>query len=225
MKWVAMLAGSRSWMVNRVSRGALKAALEPHLRGLLLDIGCGDKPLKDWARPRVRRHVGVDHPAGLHGPSGVDAYSTAYRIPFRDGAFDAAVCSAVLEHLEEPEQALRECFRLLKPGGVAAYTVPFIWHVHEAPRDFYRYSRFGMEYLLKKSGFEVMEVRALSGFWLTFGQLLVYNLFRFHRGPLRYLPLIPALGLILQVAFRALDSLDKTERWTWAYLALARKPL
>jgi SAM-dependent methyltransferase len=224
MSWVSRLEDSKSWLVNRISRGALTAALEPHLRGNLIDIGCGDKPLRHWSRGKVRRHVGVDHPAGMHGPEGVDAYSTAYRIPFRDGAFDAAVCSAVLEHLEEPEAALRECHRLLKPGGVAAYTVPFIWHVHEAPRDFYRYSRYGLEHLLRKAGFEVLEVRALSGFWLTFGTLLVYNLFRFQRGPLRYLPFIPLLGVILQVTFLALDRLDRTERWTWAYLALARKP-
>jgi SAM-dependent methyltransferase len=222
--WAAWLDGSRSWLVNRISRRELMRGLEPHLGGRLIDIGCGTKPLAAWSRGKVARHVGIDHPAGLHGPSGVDAYASAYRTPFRDASFDAAVCSAVLEHLEEPEAALRECFRLLKPGGVAAYTVPFIWHVHEEPRDFYRYSKYGMAYLLKKAGFEVLEVRALSGFWLTFGQLLVYNLFRCQRGPLRYLPLIPLLGLALQGAFYALDRLDRTERWTWAYLALARKP-
>lgn len=222
--WTARLEGSRSWLVDRVSERALKSALEPHARGLLLDIGCGTKPLAAWTRGRTRRHIGIDHPRSLHGASGVDAFSTAYAAPFRDGSFDAAVCTAVLEHLEEPEAALRECFRLLRPGGVAVYTVPFIWHVHEEPRDFYRYSRHGLEYLFAKAGFQVMEIRALSGFWATFGQLLVYNLFRLHRGPLRYLPVVPILGLALQVAFLALDRLDRTEKWTWAYLAMARKP-
>lgn len=224
MSYATWLDGSRSWIVNAISRGALKRALNPHLRGRLLDIGCGDKPLAAWTRGRVDRHVGVDHPAGLHGPSGVDVYSTAYRIPFRDSSFDAAACSAVLEHLEEPAQALAECFRLLKPGGVAAYTVPFIWHLHEEPRDFYRYSRYGLEHLMKRAGFEVVSIRALSGFWLTFGTLLAYNLFRLQRGPLRYLPFIPLLALLLQSIFLLLDRVDRTERWTWAYLAVGRKP-
>jgi SAM-dependent methyltransferase len=84
----------------------------------------------------------------------------------------------VLEHLEEPEAAIRECHRVLRPGGTAIYTVPFIWHLHEEPRDFFRYSKYGLRYLFEKVGFEIVELRALSGFWVTFGQLFVYNLYR-----------------------------------------------
>ena len=31
----------------------------------------------------------------------------------------------------------------IETGGIAIYSVPFIWHIHEAPRDFYRYSQYG----------------------------------------------------------------------------------
>ena len=106
---------------------------------------------------------------------------------------------------------------------MAIYSVPLIWHVHEAPRDFYRYTNFGLEYLCKKVGFEVVEINALSGFWVTFGQLLVYNLYRFNRGPLRWLYLIPAIGLLVQGVAYVLDKFDKAEDWTWMYLLVARK--
>jgi hypothetical protein len=55
-------------------------------------------------------------------------------------------------------------------------------------------------------------------------QLLVYNLYRFHRGPLRWLPVIPAVGLLLQGASYLLDRVDRAERWTWMYMFVARKP-
>ena len=68
-----------------------------------------------------------------------------------------------------------------------------------------------------------VEVKALSGFWVTFGQLLVYNLYRGHRGPMRLFPVIPALGMIIQILALGLDSLDRSEEWTWAYLAVGKR--
>ena len=213
----------KNWLVHRLHDGALRRALSQNARGLLLDVGCGAKPLERLTRGRVARHVGVDHPQSPHGMGAVDAAAEAYRLPFRDGTFDCLLCTVVLEHLEEPLAGLREFFRVLKPGGAALITAPFIWHVHEAPRDFYRYSRHGLEYLLRKSGFGSVEVKALSGFWVTFGQLLVYNLYRGHRGPMRLFPVIPALGMIIQILALGLDSLDRSEEWTWAYLAVGKR--
>ncbi|HET6762446.1 MAG TPA: hypothetical protein VFH27_02210, partial [Longimicrobiaceae bacterium] len=85
------------------------------------------------------------------------------------------------------------------------------------------YSRYGLEHLFRKAGFEVVELKALSGFWVTFGQLLVYNLYRFHRGPMRWIPIVPAVGLAIQGGSYLMDRVDRSERWTWMYMAVARK--
>ena len=42
----------------------------------------------------------------------------------------------------------------------------------------------------------MIEIKPLSGFWVTFGQLFVYNLYRYNRGPLRWLGVIDALELL-----------------------------
>jgi uncharacterized membrane protein len=101
--------------------------------------------------------------------------------------------------------------------------VPFIWHLHEEARDFYRFSKYGLKYLFEKADFELIEIKALSGFWVTFGQLFVYNIYRFNRGPLRFIPIIPAIGLVIQGISYLLDKIDKTEQWTWMYMVAARK--
>lgn len=194
-----------------------------YLKGRLVDIGCGTKPYKSLLAPYVAEHVGVDHDGSPHGTSDVDLPGTAYCIPVRDASFDCALCTAALEHLEEPEEALRECHRVLKPGGVAIYTVPFIWHLHEEPRDFFRFSKHGLKYLFEKTEFELLELKALSGFWATFGQLFVYNLYRFNRGPLRWVGVVPLSGVAIQAIAYLLDRLDKAEEWTWMYLVVARK--
>jgi ubiquinone/menaquinone biosynthesis C-methylase UbiE len=50
--------------------------------------------------------------------------SVVEKIPFRDDAFDAIICSEVVEHLPDPDAALREISRVLRPGGVLALTTP-----------------------------------------------------------------------------------------------------
>jgi len=210
-------------LVNSIHDSAILDAAKNYLKGDLIDIGCGSKPYKTKLAPYVAKHVGVDHEITLHDQSNIDLFGTAYQIPVKDSIFDSAICTAVLEHLEEPELALRECYRVLKLDGMAIYTVPFIWHLHEEPRDFYRFSKYGLKYLFEKVGFEVVELNALSGFWVTFGQLFVYNLYRLNRGPLRWFRIIDGIGLAIQAIAYSLDRIDKTEIWTWMYLVVAQK--
>lgn len=211
-------------LVNHIHNRELLRYASRYLRGRSLDIGCGAAPYRKLLAPYVERYVGVDHNYTLQpGLDRPDVLSTAYSIPMPDSSFDSAICTAVLEHLEEPERALRECHRVLKPGGTAIYTVPFIWHLHEEPRDFYRFTKYGLAYMFEKTGFEVVELQALSGFWVTFGQLLVYNLYRFNRGPLRWFGIVPLAGLMIQAVAYPLDKIDRSEGWTWMYLVVARR--
>lgn len=211
-------------LIYHIHDNALKEFAAKYASGRLIDIGCGTKPYRTLLESYVSEHIGVDHADTLHAKSDIDLFGTAYEIPAGDSEFQTALCSAVLEHLEEPEAALKECYRILCPGGYALYSVPFIWHVHEAPRDFFRFTKFGLKYLFEKAGFEIIEIRPLSGFWVTFGQLLVYKIYEYHKGPLRFVPIIPFLGLIIQATSYLLDKVDRSTRWTWMNFVVARKP-
>lgn len=220
---VFLMAEPMSWLVHKIHDDSLLVMAGRYLSGRLVDIGCGEKPYKKMLAPFVTSHTGVDHADTMHGKSEIDVFGSAYQIPEPEASFDSAICTAVLEHLEEPEAAIRECHRILKPGGHAVYSVPFIWHLHEEPRDFFRFSKYGLRYLFTKAGFEIVELNALSGFWVTFGQLLVYNLYRLNRGPIRWLHLLDIPGVLIQMIALILDRIDKTEQWTWMYMVVARK--
>lgn len=217
---------NRSWLVYHLHDTALARAAQRYAAGRLIDIGCAHKPYADMFAPLVDEHVGVDHADTQHDDARPDIESDAYRIPVPDASFDTALCTSVLEHLEEPAKAIAECHRLLRPGGHAIYSVPFIWHVHEAPRDFYRYSPFGLRYLFEQAGFEVVELQPLSGFWVTFGQLLTYKLYQYKRRwvLLRVIPIIDALGWLTQRIALGLDRIDHSEIWAWMHLIVLRKP-
>lgn len=215
----------RNWL-SRARHDAALFAVLPRLGGRLADIGCGVKPYAAQLAPHVTEHIGIDHPDTPHDAARADILASAYEVPEPDGAFDSVLCTAVLEHLEEPQQALNEAARLLRPGGVAVYTVPFIWHLHEAPRDFFRYSRYGLEHLFTQAGFVDLEIEPLSGFWVTFAQLLSYKLYQFKKGAwlLHRIPLIDVAATFIQLLGLALERFDPATEWTWMYRVVARMP-
>ena len=212
-------------LVNTIHDHSLVSFASRYLSGSLIDIGCGIKPYKDLLEPYVTEHIGVDHKDTIHDKSNIDLFGTAYQIPVENATFDSAICTAVLEHLEEPEKSLHECFRVLKFGGIAVYSVPFIWHLHEEPRDFYRFTKYSLKYLFEKVGFEIVELKALSGFWVTFGQEFIYYLWRFRAGgklnPIWWI--IPLIGAVIQGISYLLDKIDHPESFTWMYRVVVRK--
>jgi SAM-dependent methyltransferase len=192
-----------------IRRGALLLvrAMGGHLHGRVLDIGCGEKAKRHLVNDRVTEYVGLDHEGSLHDRSQVDLIGTAYRIPQPDESFDGIVCTAVLEHLEEPRAALTESLRVLKPGGHAIYTVPLFWHLHEEPRDFFRYTEHGLRHLFETAGYQVIEIKPASGFWITFGSEWSYYLIALARGPFRFVARL--LAAVNNIVFPWLDRIDR----------------
>jgi SAM-dependent methyltransferase len=176
----------------------------------------------------VTQHIGIDHEGTLHDKTNIDLVGTAYHIPVSDGYFDTVICTAVLEHLEEPDVAIKEAKRILKQGSYAIYTAPLFYHLHEEPRDFFRYTEYGLRFLFEKNGFEIVELRPLSGFWVTFGTEFVFYLYRFRTlgGGGRANPLwwiIPLIGVIVQWICYQLNKIDLSKEFTWAYILVVRK--
>jgi SAM-dependent methyltransferase len=167
---------SWNWAAHRVLNNALVTVAPEHIRGRLLDVGCGLKPYGPLLAPYITEHVGVDHPDSPHALTSVDVLATAYDIPLEDGSFDTVLMTEVLEHLERPADAVAESFRLLRSGGRLILTTPFIWTLHEAPRDFYRFSPFGLRYLAEEAGFREVTVTPLAGQWTMLALMSGYAL-------------------------------------------------
>jgi SAM-dependent methyltransferase len=211
-----------SGVVRGIVRAELRRCARLYAAGKLLDIGCGDKSKESIFQSHVSTYVGLDHAESLHGLAQVDIVASAYDIPEPNDSYDTVISTAVLEHLEEPLQALKEAHRVLRSGGVAIYTAPMFWHLHEEPRDFYRYTKYGLCHLFVKAGFELIELKPLSGFWTTFVTELGYYLQRFRRGPFKYL--VDGFVIASSMLLPRLDrGLLKDERFTWMLLIVSKK--
>ena len=85
-------------------------------------------------------------------------------IPVEAERFDAVICTQVLAHLPEPSAALREMVRVLKPSGRLLLTAPLFFQENEIPYDFYRYTQFGLRYLIEGAGLTVELLDWLEGY-------------------------------------------------------------
>jgi SAM-dependent methyltransferase len=69
---------------------------------------------------------------------------------FRESTFDFVLSDQVLEHIEgNPQLAFDESLRVLKQGGIAVHTTCFVYPVHGAPSDFWRFTPEALRYLAR----------------------------------------------------------------------------
>ncbi|SRR6266581_7929880 len=105
---------------------------------------------------------------GSWDTSRIDLVCDITAIPEQDAAFDAILCSEVLEHVPDPTKALDEFARLLKPGGKLILTAPFASLVHLAPYHYCSgFSRYWYEHHLPLRGFQIEELTP-NGDWFAY---------------------------------------------------------
>lgn len=141
---------------DRVSRHPYSPAseelIEEFKHGWVLDLGAGGKHL------RYRNVVQVDvfrYPA-------TDVVASADTLPFRSEVFDAVLSQAVFEHLQYPEEASAEIYRVLKPKGIAKIDTAFLQPEHGYPHHYFNATEMGLrhwfrEFELEWSGIETYQ--------------------------------------------------------------------
>lgn len=87
------------------------------------------------------------------------------QLPTSNEAFDAVICSEILEHVYDPSLVLQEVYRVLKPGGCLLATVPFLFRIHADPYDFNRFTDYYWRSLLKKTGFFDISIEKQGTFY------------------------------------------------------------
>jgi SAM-dependent methyltransferase len=152
----------------------------------ILDAGAGElrnKPLcahLSYVSQDVCQYEGTGDQQGLQmgawDTSKVDLVCDIVAIPQPDSAFDAILCSEVLEHLPDATKALDEFARLLKPGGQLILTAPFASLVHFAPYHYATgFSRYWYEHHLPPRNFEIQQL-VPNGDWFAYLRQEIFRL-------------------------------------------------
>ncbi|MFY9728761.1 MAG: methyltransferase domain-containing protein [Bryobacteraceae bacterium] len=201
---------------------SLARSLPPGVR--VLDAGAGENKYKHHFAGQ--RYCGVDLAVGDANwdYSRLDAIADLAALPFHDATFDAALNIVTLEHLAKPARALAEIGRVLARGAPLLVAAPQDWETHQAPHDYYRYTCYGLRWLLQQAGFEIVEMRAHGGYFRLLARRLLNGL-QFFAGGIRWLGFIPAAILLVPPALILpfLDGLDRDRNFTLGHVCLARK--
>ena len=160
-----------------IRTGILKAIEEtlPNLNGSLLDVGCGRMPYKPiiLANGRIKNYIGLDLEKGVYAEQQKpDLTWNGEKIPLDDNTVDNIFAVEVFEHIPYPEIVLNEIRRVLTPGGVFFFTIPFLWPLHDIPNDECRYTPFSFERHLKNSGFYGIDLKPLGGWNAALAQMI-----------------------------------------------------
>jgi SAM-dependent methyltransferase len=112
-------------------------------------------------------------------------------LPFKNNTFDFVISDQVIEHLEDPFRAVAESYRVLKRGGIGVFATVLITPIHEAPKDYWRFTPDGLKHLCSKFS-KVIE----CGSWgnrVVVGITLISDHLRFI--PVKEIPINPILYL------------------------------
>jgi len=145
------MAGSRVGraLSGKLTRITLDRFIAAHATAALtLDVGAQNGPYAALFPHRIA----LDIKPGR----GVQVIGDAQALGVGSAAVDAVLCTEVLEHLPEPQRAIDEIFRVLRPGGALILTTRFLFPIHDAPHDYFRYTKYGLRHLLRR--FEIVEL-------------------------------------------------------------------
>ncbi len=158
-----MAKNQRKWY-RRVFPTAHKILLERRLNtlykrvyGRVLIVGAGKEPYKQllkFADDIIVTDVGEWH-------AGLDQIADVHALPYNDESFDYVLAIEVFEHVRKPAQAAAEIHRVLKPGGKALVTIPFMFRIHADPDDYQRLTKDGLKILFED--FASIQIQPFGG--------------------------------------------------------------
>ena len=140
------------------------------------------------------------------------------RIP--TNKYDNVLLFNVLEHLPEYKLAFTEIHRIIKERGSFIGSVPFIYQIHGAPKDYFRFSKQFFELNLKRNKFKKVIVKPLGFGPFVASYSLVYSY-------LKYIPFLSQLCLllayILDSVIQVFVKTDLKEIYPLGYFFIAKK--
>jgi len=188
-----------------------------YLSGVIIDVGCGKQPSyhRFWNINASSTLVKID----LSKECDADVIADLeHGLPFRDEVADSIVALAVLDDIYRVKELFRDVHRVLKKGGVFYSSAPFLIYIHDAPRDFWRFTRFSLEKLHIESGFREVEIIEVGGIFSAY-----INLFsRFFPKLMR--PALYMVAVFVDKIFKIRSNVGKLQFFSpLCYLCVAKK--
>lgn len=198
-------------------------AIEKHVRGKVIDLGCGDMPYKKLIEERSAGYESFDIEKRVEGVTYCGDILDMKMID--DDSYDTAICLEVLEHVKEPVKALMEINRILRPKGTVIISVPHLSRLHEEPNDYFRFTKHGLKHIMENTDFEVLEINASGGIFSFLGhQWSTFFVLAFWRIPiLKQIVFFINKWFCLRLSLLLDKIVDKQKIFALGYVCIAKK--
>ena len=123
----------------------------------VLDYGSGGSPYRSLFGDCVY------HRADFAGGQDLDyEYGPDARLPPSTKDYDCVLSTQVLEHVPDPGAYLRNCCRILRPGGYLLLTTHGLFEDHACPHDYWRWTVYGLRQIVEDAGLTVRQLRKVT---------------------------------------------------------------
>jgi SAM-dependent methyltransferase len=156
------------WLIRRTKNGIVSLINQIGEDKLVLDIGCFDKWTKQYC-PISCSYIGLDYYETARYWYGTkpDIYGDALSLPIQPNCIDVVLLIDVLEHISDTERLLGQIYNILKDDGLVILSFPFLYPLHDEPRDFVRFTSYGFQKLALRKGFNIDSCEAIGSPMLT----------------------------------------------------------
>ena len=143
------------------------------------------------------------------------------KLEFDEETFDLVFILEVIEHLQEPKIAIDQIYRVLKSNGTIILSTPFILETHGAPNDYYRFTKYGLKYLLNK--FNDIKIKERNSYFDSIIVLYI-RLIRSRYISDRFIGLFfLSISLVFYPLIYILSKIIRSDLITTGYVCSARK--
>jgi ubiquinone/menaquinone biosynthesis C-methylase UbiE len=151
------------WLSGKGRNRLIRYLKEINENDVILDIGCFNQWPKQFISEKST-YIGLDYleTAQQWYKSVPNIYGDACRLPIKTDSIDVILLLDVLEHISSTEKALTEIHRVLKRNGKLIMQVPFLYPLHDEPRDYWRMTKYGFENLANQYNFRIEECHAIG---------------------------------------------------------------
>jgi ubiquinone/menaquinone biosynthesis C-methylase UbiE len=214
----------------RLRKFVERVAASAHPEDVLLDVGAGNCQYKPYFAGKCKylsQDVGGKDITHTYTYDQINIRSEVYDIPLPDESVDIILCTQVLEHLKYPARAIKEMHRLLKPGGRLYLSTPQTSDEHMVPYDYFRYTRYSLDFLMQEQGFLPPEIHPQGGRFILMGKMIkdLFPLLTTNSTVQKVIWIVQAPIVVpLLVLLYLLDSLDRKKDFTLNYECIAKKP-
>lgn len=146
---------------HRSAYASLAPLIDRYCRGVVLDAGAGRLAWRSLLSRSAQLYISTDY-RRTH-PDILVVCDIVAGLPFASDSIDTVFCCSVLEHIEDPAAGMSEFSRILKPGGRLILSVPFLYYLHGAPADFFRFTRYGVALMAQKCDLKPEFVTSAGG--------------------------------------------------------------